>query len=69
MLTLLFMILLAVVFFKLVGFAFRSAWTIGAIILGLIFFPGLMIALAAFGLVIIALPILLVAGLVMFLLK
>ena len=49
--------------------AFRSAWTIGAIILGLTFFPGLMIALVLFGLVIVALPILLVAGLVMFLVR
>ena len=64
MLTLLFIILLAVVFFKLIGFAFRSAWTIGGIILGLIFFPGIMIALVAFGLVIVALPILAIVGLV-----
>ena len=64
MLTLAFSILMIVIFGKLLGLAIRGAWAITKIIFTLVFLPFLLIILCVGGLVYLALPILLVIGLV-----
>ena len=64
MLNLLFAILMIMVFGKLIGFAIRAAWGISKVIVTLVFFPLILIGLVLGGLIYLALPILLVVGLV-----
>ena len=63
MFTLLFGILMLVVFGKLLGFALKLSWGIVKIILTVVFLPLVLIGLVAAGLVYIAVPLLLAAGL------
>lgn len=64
MLELLFAILLLVVFGKLLVFAFKATWGISKIIVTVILFPLFLIGLVVEGLVSIALPILIVFGII-----
>ena len=64
MLNLLFAILMIMVFGKLIVFAIRAAWGISKVIVTLVFFPLILIGLVLGGLIYLALPILLVVGLV-----
>ena len=52
------------VFVKLIGFAIRAAWGISKVIVTLVFFPLILIGLVLGGLIYLALPILIVVGLV-----
>lgn len=58
----LFGILILIVFGRLLGFAIRLSWGIVKILLTVVFLPLVLILLAAAGLVYIAVPILIVAG-------
>ena len=60
----LFSIFLIVFIFKIGWFALKTAWGIGKFVLGIILFPLFLIALVAGGLIYIALPILIIAGII-----
>jgi len=62
MLTLLFMILMVVVFGKMIGFAIKAAWGISKIVCSVVLLPLFLIGLVLVGLIKIALPILLIVG-------
>lgn len=62
MITFLFMILLLLIFGKIFGFAIRAAWGVTKIIVVAVLFPLLLAGLALIGLVGLAFPILLIAG-------
>ena len=64
MLTLLFIFLMLGVFGKLVGLAFRATWGVTKICFSLIFLPMVLIGLALAGLMYIALPLLVIIGIV-----
>ena len=64
MLTLLFLILMLIIFGKLIGFAMKAAWGITKIVCTIILLPLLLIGLVFAGLIGIAFPILLVVGIV-----
>ena len=64
MLYLLFTILMIMVFGKLIGFAIRAAWGISKVLVTLVFLPLILIGLVLGGLIYLALPILIVVGLV-----
>ena len=64
MLTLLMMILFFAVFGKLLGFAFKVGWGMLKIAAYLIFLPAIVLMLIFGGLFYVALPILVVAGIV-----
>ncbi len=64
MLSLLFIIFFFIVFGKMIGFAFRAAWGVAKFMMFLVFLPFILIALVFGGLAYIALPILLVVGLI-----
>ena len=64
MLTLLFIILMLIIFGKLIGFAMKAAWGITKIICTIVLLPLLLIGLVFAGLIGIAFPILLVVGIV-----
>ena len=64
MLNLLFVILMIMVFGKLIGFAIRAAWGISKVLVTLVFLPLILIGLVLGGLIYLALPILIVVGLV-----
>jgi hypothetical protein len=69
MLTLLFVILMFGVFGKMIGFAFRATWGLTKILVNLVFLPIILIALVLAGFVSIALPVLIIAGIVMLVIK
>ena len=64
MLTLLMMIMFFVVFGKLIGFAFKVGWGMLKIAAYLIFLPAIVLMMIFGGLFYVALPILVVAGIV-----
>lgn len=64
MLTILFTILMLIVFGKIFGFAIKAAWSISKIICTVVLLPLILIGLVFAGLIGIALPILLVVGVV-----
>ena len=64
MLTLLMMIMFFAVFGKLVGFAFKVGWGMLKIAAYLIFLPAIVLMMIFGGLLYIALPILIIAGIV-----
>lgn len=64
MITLLFVILMFAVFGKIIGFAFRATWGFTKVFFSIILLPILLIGLVFAGLIYIALPILIVIGLV-----
>lgn len=64
MLNLLFLVLMFLIFGKLVGFAIKAAWGISKVICTIVLLPLVLIGLVIIGLMKIALPILLVVGIV-----
>ena len=64
MLTVLFMIMMLVVFGKMFEFALRATWGITKIIFSIVLLPVFLIALVFMGLMWIAFPVLLVIGIV-----
>lgn len=65
MLTLFFIICMFAVFGKIAGLALRGAWGLTKILLGLVFFPIILIGMVFSGLIVIALPALIIFGIVM----
>ena len=65
MLTLIFVILMIGIFGKMVGFAFRATWGLTKVLFNLILLPVFLIGLVIAGLMYIALPILIIVGIVM----
>ena len=65
---LLFVILLLVIFGKLLSFALKAAWSITKILFSVVIFPLVLIMLVVAGLMYVALPVLVIAGIVVFLL-
>ncbi|MDD7176420.1 MAG: hypothetical protein PUI69_00600 [bacterium] len=66
MLTVLFIIMMLVVFGKMFGFALKATWGITKIIFSIVLLPIFLIALVFMGLMWVALPVLIVIGLVSF---
>ena len=64
MLTLVFVSLMNGVFGKLIGIAVRMSWGITKVLFTLVFLPFVLIALAIGGLVAIALPLVVVVGII-----
>lgn len=64
MLTILFWILMFMTFGKILKFAIKAAWGITKIMVSLVFLPITLIFLVLQGLLILALPILLVVGII-----
>lgn len=64
MLSLLFMVLMLVIFGKIFGFALKATWGITKIIFSIVLLPVFLIFLVFMGLIWIALPVLLVIGVV-----
>lgn len=65
---LLFVILLLVIFGKLLSFALKAAWSITKILFSVVIFPLVLIMLVVAGLMYVALPVLVIVGIVVFLL-
>ena len=66
MLDLIFAILMFIIFGKLLGVAIRTAWGISKIMITLVFLPIILIGLVLGGLLYLALPILVIIGLIGF---
>ena len=64
MLTLIFSILLIVVMIKIIAFAIKATWGITKVIFSVVLFPLVLIGLVLGGLVYLAIPILIIVGLV-----
>ena len=64
--SIIFIILMFIVFGKLLKFAIKATWGIAKIVVSLILFPLFLIGLVLSGLIVLALPILLVVGIVVF---
>lgn len=64
MLTILFGILLVLIFGRIGIFAFKAAWGLAKILLTIVFLPLILIGLVVGGLISIALPVLIVIGIV-----
>ena len=67
MLTLIFTILMFVVFGKLVLLAIKATWGITKVLFSLVFLPIILVLLVAGGLIYIALPVLAIVGIVVLL--
>lgn len=66
MFTLLFTILTFIIFGKLLIFAIKASWGIARILVTVIFLPLALIALVVAGIIYLAVPLLLIAGVVSF---
>lgn len=64
MLTFIFLILMFAIFGKLIFFAFRAAWGITKILFTLVLLPVILIGLVFGGLISIALPLLMIIGII-----
>jgi len=64
MLTIVFWVLMLIVFGKILKFAIKAAWGITKILVSLVFLPIALIFLVLQGLLLLALPILLVVGVI-----
>ncbi|MDD3360772.1 MAG: hypothetical protein PHW34_03775 [Hespellia sp.] len=64
MLTLVFIIMMFVVFGKLIGLAIRATWGITKVLFTIVFLPVILICMVVGGLISVALPVLAVIGLV-----
>ena len=69
MITLLFVLLMIWVFGKMIGLAFRATWGLTKIIFGIVLLPLFLVGLVITGFMSIALPILVVMGIVMLISK
>ena len=67
--TLIFLLLMIAVFGKLIFFAVKMTWGVTKILFTLVFFPLILIGLVMAGLMHIALPILLVVGIITWFVK
>ena len=65
MLTLFFIICMFAVFGRIAGLALRGAWGLTKILFGLVFLPVVLIGMAVSGLIVIALPALILFGIVL----
>ena len=65
MLTLIFTCLMVWIFGKLIWIAFKMAWGITKVLFNLVFLPIILIALVIGGLVSVALPVLIIIGIIM----
>lgn len=65
MITLLFSICLVVFIFKLVLFALKATWGITKVVFAIILFPAFLIVMAVSGLMVVAFPALIIAGIVL----
>ncbi len=63
MLTIIFLLLMIVVFGKLIWLAIRAAWGITKVLFSIVFLPIILIILALSGLMVVALPVLIIVGL------
>ena len=64
--SLLFFILMIVVFGKILKFAIKATWSIAKVMVTLVFLPVILVGLVLAGLLTLALPILVVIGIVAF---
>lgn len=64
MLSLVFSIMMLAVFGKLLGVAIRASWTILKVVFTLVFLPLILIAMCVAGIFYIAIPILIVIGII-----
>lgn len=64
MITMLLMIATVTIMFKILVFGLKACWGIAKLLLTLIVFPVVMIGLLMFGLIYLAIPILIVAGII-----
>lgn len=64
MLTLIFVIMMFVVFGKLIGLAIRATWGITKVLFTIVFLPIILICMVVGGLISVALPVLAVIGIV-----
>ena len=64
MLNFVFIILLIAIFGKILGFALKAAWGLSKIVCSVVLLPLLLVGLVIWGLVEIALPILLIVGVI-----
>jgi hypothetical protein len=64
MLMLIFVILMFGVFGKMIGFAFRATWGLTKVLVNLVLLPVFLITLVLEGFVYIALPVLIIAGII-----
>lgn len=62
--TLIFIILMLIVFGKILKFAIKAAWGITKIVVSLVLLPLILIGLALSGLIIVAIPVLVVVGII-----
>ena len=69
MLSLLFIIFFFMIFGRMIGFAFRATWSITKVVFFLVFLPLILVGLVIGGFIYIALPVLLVVGVVNLLTK
>ena len=69
MLSVLCTILLLVIFFKILGLAIKLSFGILKILLYLVFFPGIVLALIFSGVFVVAIPLLIIAGLLSLVVK
>ena len=62
--TVLFFILFLLVFGKMIGFAIRATWSIFKVITFIVFLPAILVLMVFGGLLYLALPILIIVGLI-----
>ena len=66
MLTVFFIICMIAVFGKIAALALKGAWGLTKILFGLVFLPVILIGMAVGGLIVIALPVLIIFGIILF---
>ena len=64
--SLIFIILMFVVFGKILKFAIKATWSIAKIVVSLILLPLFLVGLVLSGLIVVALPILVIVGIIAF---
>ena len=64
MLTFIFTILLLIIFGKILGFAIKATWGLSKILFSVVLIPLFLVGLVLKGLILIALPILVVVGII-----
>ena len=62
MLEIIFTVLVLLFMFRVIRIAVRASWGLLSVLLFIVFFPGLLISLAFAGMIILALPLLLIGG-------
>ena len=62
MLEIIFSVLVLLFVFRVIRIAVRATWGLFKVLLFIVFFPGLLISLAFAGMIILALPLLLIGG-------